>query len=58
MRTTGENVMSKTFKTLLDQQRHQQTQVQDLQNFLLMQQQTQTQANLFLNDHLIEVISH
>ena len=57
MTTTGENVMSKTFKTLLDQQRHQQTQVQDLQNFLLMQQQTQTQANLFLNDHLIEVIS-
>ena len=36
--------MSKMFKTLLDHQKHQQRQVQDMQNLLLMQQQTQTQA--------------
>ena len=47
------DVMSKTFKTLLDQQRHQQKQAQDTQNFLLMQQQTQTHAMVALLEKLV-----
>ena len=49
----GKDVMSKTLKTLLDQQRHQQKQVQDMQNFLLMQHQTQTQAMVALLEKLV-----
>ena len=45
--------MSKISKTLLDQQQHQQKQVQDMQNLLLMQQQTQTQAMMALLEKLV-----
>ena len=45
--------ISKMFKTLLDQQKHQQRQVQDMQNLLLMQQQTQTQAMMALLEKLV-----
>ena len=47
------NDMSKIFKTLLDQQQHQQKQVQDMQNLLLMQQQTKTQAMMALLEKLV-----
>ena len=47
------NDMSKMFKTLLDQPKHQQRQVQDMQNLLLMQQQTQTQAMMALLEKLV-----
>ena len=45
--------MPKMFKTLLDKKQHQQKQVQDLQNLLLMQQETQTQAITALLEKLV-----
>ena len=45
--------MSKIFKTLLDQQQRQPKQVQDMQNLLLMQQQTHTQAMMALLEKLV-----
>ena len=44
---------SKMFKTVLDQKKHQQRQVQDMQNLLLMRQQTQTQAMMAVLEKLV-----